>query len=208
MKLYRAIAAVIVWAALIGQYGLMIQGKPPAEVAVLTVNFFSYFTILVNLMAALALTLPLLAPEGVGRWWSRPAVRGGITAFIAVVMVTYHFLLRGIWDPQGLQKVVDYTLHYVDPVIVILDWLLFAPKRLLKWRDAAAWLIVPAVYGVWVLIYGAIGGFYPYPFLDVVKLGYPGVAISMVALLAFFLFAGLLVVGLDRVMGRSERQTA
>ncbi|MES2034919.1 MAG: Pr6Pr family membrane protein [Pseudomonadota bacterium] len=208
MKAYRTIAAVIAWAALVGQYWLMTKGQPPGEVLVRTVNFFSYFTILTNLLAALALTLPVLAPDSVGRWWGRPAVRGGITVCIAVVMIVYHLVLRGIWEPQGLQKVVDYTLHYVDPLLFILDWLLFAPKGTLRWRNAIGWLAFPAVYGIWTLGHGALSGFYPYPFMDVTALGYPAVLANMAAMVLGFLIPGLLLVGLDGLLGRSARQTA
>lgn len=208
MKAYRTIAAVIAWAALVGQYWLMTKGQPPGEVLVRTVNFFSYFTILTNLLAALALTLPVLAPDSVGRWWGRPAVRGGITVCIAVVMVVYHLVLRGIWEPQGLQKVVDYTLHYVDPLLFILDWLLFAPKGTLRWRNAIGWLAFPAVFGIWTLGHGALSGFYPYPFMEVTALGYPAVLANMAAMVLGFLIPGLLLVGLDGLLGRSARQTA
>lgn len=205
MKAYRLSAALVAWAALLLQYWLMIQGRPPGEIAGLTVRFFSYFTILSNLAAALALTLPLVRPNG---WWSRAAVRGGILVFITVVMVVYHLLLRATWDPRGLQKIVDYALHYVCPIAFLMDWALFVPKGRLKWRDAFVWLAFPAIYGVWTLVHGAFSGFYPYPFMDVGELGYLAVLRNMAFLVVGFLAPGLLLVAIDRLLGRRDTVAA
>lgn len=208
MRVYRAVLAVVAWAALVWQYGLMVEGQPAAEIAARTVNFFSFFTILTNLLCALALTLPLIAPDGVGRFWVRPVVRGMITVCIAIVMIVYHLLLRTTWDPQGAQKVVDYTLHYIVPAAFVLDWLLFVPKGALRWSAAFVWLAYPLVYGLWTLAHGAMSGFYPYPFMDVDALGYPAVLVNMAGLVFAFLLPGLILVGLDRLMGRIARKTA
>lgn len=209
MRAYRTVFAIVAWAALAAQYGLMVQGQPPAEIAARTVNFFSYFTILSNLLAALAFTLPVLAPKGAGSFWKRPAVRGGITVCIAVVMVVYHLLLRNVWDPQGLQKVVDYSLHYALPLAFILDWLLFVPKGALGWRAAFVWLALPAVYGVWTLVHGALSAFYPYPFLDVGEHGYATVLANMAGFVVAFLLPGLALVALDKVLdGKVTARTA
>jgi hypothetical protein len=205
MRACRVLFAGVAWEALVLQYWLMVRGQPPGEVAGLTVRFFSYFTILTNLLAALAFTLPALAPDS---WWSRPTVRGGITVFIAVVMVVYHLLLRATWDPQGLQKVVDYTLHYAVPLLMIADWLLFVRKGGLQWRDAFVWLAFPALYGAWTLLHGALSGFYPYPFMDVGELGYPAVLVNMAGLVLGFLVPGLILVGVDRLLGRRDTATA
>ncbi len=202
MKAYRVVFAVIGWATLAAQYWLMIQGRAPGEIPGLTVNFFSYFTILTNLLAALALTLPVIAPDGIGRWWSRPAVRGGVVLFITVVMAVYHLVLRASWDPQGLQKVVDYALHYGLPIAFILDWLLFVRKGRTPWSAAIAWLGFPAVFGIWTLVHGALSGFYPYPFLDVGKLGYALVVRNMLGMTMGFLVLAVLLVALDRLLGR------
>lgn len=205
MKPYRVIVAIIAWAALILQYGLMVTGQPSGAIPKLTVNFFSYFTILGNLSSALVLTLPLVtANSAVGRWWDQPAVRTGVSLYMAVIGVSYHLLLRNIWDPQGWQKVADYTLHYVMPAAMVIDWLAFTPKGLLRWKNALWWLPFPALYGLWSQVYGAISGFYPYPFLDLPKIGATGLAVSVVLFLAVFLGLGLLVVLIDGWMGRGK----
>jgi hypothetical protein len=209
MILYRRIFAGLAWLTLGIQYGLFLKALTLAAILERTVEYVSYFTIVTNFLIALAFTAPAFAPESkAGRWWAAASPRGAVTAFALVVMIIYHLLLRSLWHPQGLQLINDYMLHYVMPLAMLVDWLVFAPRGGLRWRDAAIWLSVPAVYGLWTLIHGAVSGFYPYPFMDVAKLGYPGVLTNMVGLVLGFYLPGLLMVAIDGRLARNRPQTA
>lgn len=61
-KYYRIGAAAVAWFALVLQYTLTVT-KPGAPFLEATVRYFSFFTIITNVLVALALTLPWLAPE-------------------------------------------------------------------------------------------------------------------------------------------------
>jgi hypothetical protein len=58
--MWRGVFALAGWAALALQYGLMITGNAGTGVGELTLNFFSFFTILTNVLVAAALTLPVI----------------------------------------------------------------------------------------------------------------------------------------------------
>jgi hypothetical protein len=120
--IYRSIFALAGWTALALQYGLMVQNQPASAIPGLTLNFFSYFTILTNVLVALALTAPAVAPRSrLGRWAASEGVRASIAMYIAVVGLTYHFLLSHVWDPQGLLWVVNGLLHYAAAAFHRLD---------------------------------------------------------------------------------------
>ena len=207
-RLYRAVFALVGWFALGLQYGLMLGGNPDQSAGELTLNFFSYFTILSNLMAALALTAPAVAPDSrLGRWSLSESVRAAVTMYIVVVGVVYHFLLAGIWAPQGWSLLANNLLHYVMPAAFVVDWLAFTPKGRLRWVDPAKWLVVVLVYGGWTLLHGKLSGWWPYWFVDVDKLGLGKVMLYFAGLLVFFLIVGLIVVAIDRSFGRRDRRT-
>ena len=209
MTLYRRIFAGLAWLTLGIQYGLFLKALTLTAILDRTVEYVSYFTIVTNFLIALAFTLPAFAPDSTaGRWWSAASARGAATVFALVVMIIYHLLLRSLWHPQGLQLTNDYMMHYVMPVAMLVDWLAFTPRGGLRWRDAAIWLSVPAVYGLWTLAHGAVSGFYPYPFMDVAKLGYPGVLVNMVGLVLGFYLPGLVLVAIDGGLARRRPQTA
>ena len=63
-------------------------------------------------------------------------------------------------------------------------------------------------YAVFSLIHGAVTGFYPYPFLSVTQLGYARVLLNMSLLTAAFAVLGLILVGVDRVLGAVEARKA
>ena len=206
-RLYRAVFACVGWFAVALQYGVTLAENPDSSASELTLNFFSYFTILSNILVALALTAPVVAPNSrLGRWFASEGVRAAMAMYIVVVGVVYHFLLAPTWNPQGLALLGNSLLHYVMPAAFVLDWLLFAPKGRLNWKDPAKWLIFPLIYGGWTLIQGALSGWWPYPFVDVGALGLGRVLLNFIGLLIFFLIVGLTVVAIDRTFGRRDRR--
>ena len=208
-RLYRAAFAALGWFTLILQYGLMLKGNPQTGVGELTLNFFSYFTILSNLMVALALTAPAVAPNSrLGCWAQSEGVRAAVAMYIVVVGVTYHFLLAATWAPQGWSLLANNLLHYVMPIAFVVDWLAFTPKGRLRWVDPAKWLIPVLIYGGWTLLHGKLSGWWPYWFVDVDTLGLGKTIVYFAGLLIFFLIVGLFVVAIDRAFGRRDRRLA
>lgn len=206
---WRSVFAVVGWAALGLQYGLMISGQPAAEVATRTLNFLSFFTILTNLLVAVALTLPVIgAGTRPGRWAASEGLRAGVTMYAVVVGLVYHFLLHATWNPQGWSYVANIALHYIMPAAILIDWLAFTPNGRLRWIDAGKWLAFPLLYGGWTLLHGALSGWYPYWFIDAGELGLGRTLLNFGGLLAFFGVIGLIVVAIDRTLGRRDRTAA
>ena len=91
---YRMVAAAIGWFALVLQYVLIVKYKTDGDLIAAAIRFLSFFTLLSNVLVALAMTLPWLAPDTqLGRFFLEPAVRTAILAYIIIVAVIYHVLL-------------------------------------------------------------------------------------------------------------------
>lgn len=194
----RAIAACIGWFALALQYALEIaadHGDPISR----SINFFSYFTILSNIIAATAMTAAVVSP---GSSFDRLDVRTAIATYMTVTFLTYHLLLREPGHEVGWQRVTDIALHYVTPALFILDWLLFLPKEVLPWRTASRALAFPAAYMAWTLWHGFWSGFYPYPFVSVSKIGLQKVLLNGAGMAIGFLVLCLGLVGISRLIAR------
>ncbi|MGC2160534.1 MAG: Pr6Pr family membrane protein [Silvibacterium sp.] len=161
--------------------------------------FFSFFTILTNLLAAICLTALAFVPvasDRLARFTSSVAV------YITVVGVVYSLLLRHIWAPVGWQKVADVLLHDAMPVLFVLFWLTFVPKGRLRWVSPVWWLIYPLAYLGMTLVRGMSGAAYPYPFVDVAALGYGRVMLNSLGLTLGFLALGFAFVGVDKWIAR------
>jgi hypothetical protein len=163
-------------------------------------EYFSYFTILTNLLVAVALTLHRQGAHP--RFFARPSVLGGLGVAIVLVAVAYNLLLRQRWHPQGLARVADETLHVVTPALYVGFWCFVVPKGLLRWADVPRWLLYPLGYLIFALLLGALSGFYPYYFLDVRAQGYPSVFLYVASFTLAVGALGALVVSVDTVLGR------
>lgn len=196
-RAFTTIAAVVAWAAVVLQFVLSTQlamsnGKSFAEGVFI---YFGFFTVLTNILVALALSCPLVGPaSSIGRFFACPVVATTVAAGITVVGVAYFFLLRNVWDPQGWQLVADVMLHYITPLLFLAYWWLVVPKERLAWSDILKCMLYPFGYIVYAFVRGAISGLYPYHFIDVTTLGY-GVAIANACgvLLGFVAVAVVLV---------------
>jgi hypothetical protein len=199
MRIYAVVGALLGWFALALQlYLMLVQSSGPAMLGTV-ITYFSFFTILTNLLTALVFTALAFRPEtGWGQWFRTPSVQAATAVYIAIVGIIYQLLLRQLWNPQGAQWVADVLLHSVIPIGYVAYWLLFGPCTGLNWKTAVAWLTYPALYLVYILARGAVSGLYPYPFVDVNVLGYGGVLARAALFLLVFLGTGLLVVALAR----------
>ena len=200
MRIYAVAGALVGWFALALQlYLVLVQSRPGLAMLGAVITYFSFFTILTNLLVALVFSaIALRRPGGRVQFLSSPSVQAATTVYIVIVGVVYQLLLRQLWNPQGAAWVADFLLHSVVPAGYVLYWLLFAPRTGLRWKDAVQWLAYPGVYVVYVLVRGAVSGFYPYPFVDVKVLGYGRVSANAAVLMLVFLGMGLLVVAVAR----------
>ncbi|MEO6851234.1 MAG: Pr6Pr family membrane protein, partial [Mucilaginibacter sp.] len=173
-RIFLLFLAVLGWIALIGQFYLIIINRE-TSVAEAVVRYFTFFTILTNLLIAVCTIVLVIKPASYwGKFFSRPSTLTAIAVSITIVGAVYNIILRSLWKPQGFQRLVDELLHLVIPVLFIIFWVVFVPKGLLKWRNILLWMVYPLVYLLIVIVRGMFSGYYPYPFLDINTFGYPG----------------------------------
>ena len=184
-----AVVALICWAGLAIQFSATYSNQHDAVTTLwILVRFF---TVLTNLALAIIMTWVAIG---------RPAsafLLSGITLAIILVGVVYMTLLRGLLELSGGALLADTLLHKVSPIAMALWWLFFAPRARLKYRDPIWWAAYPLAYFVYALVRGHYEGKYPYPFMDVGKLGPVQTAINAGGIAMAFILAGLALVWID-----------
>lgn len=202
---FNWVGFVATWFAVILQFILMMQNRQVAIVETI-IRFFSFFTILTNTLVALFFTAHVFNSEKSQTHFlnSKGAVTA-ITAFILVVGIVYQIILRGIWEPTGLQRLVDEVLHTFIPAFMFLYWFLFATWEDVKFKWFKLWIWYPVLYFVWVLVRGHFSGFYPYPFVDVPTIGYPQVFTNTLLIIIFLFILTTLLVVLGKTLNRKNR---
>jgi len=185
------------------QYWLILWSGP---IAYATVRYFSFFTILSNLLVAVVATSVVTGGNWAPlRFWRQPRVRGLAALCIAVTCLIYTTILAGHWHPQGPQLIADRVVHYLVPFLYLFWWVALLPHGALVWRDALRWLLFPLVFLLWTLLRGAVVHEYPYPFVDAGQLGYAVVALNALMVGAVFVVLGLGLIAIDRAMARYGR---
>lgn len=192
--------AVIGIVALVLQFSITVPASLEAGRSLVgsIVYFFSFFTILTNILVVLVHVSALTGRPVV---MQRPSWRAGTGVAIAVVGIVYHVLLADLWLPEGLFYVCDMLLHYVTPALYVVWWLMMAEGSL-GWRHLFWWLVWPIGYSAYALARAPIAGEVPYPFLDMAVIGLPRVLIAIGAIALLFIAVGIVFLAYDYFVGR------
>lgn len=194
--------AAVAWFGVLLQLALSIELARTNGSA--TVNgvivYFGYFTVLTNILVALVCTAGSFRPRSA---LYTTHMIGSATAAALIVGIGYHFLLRNVWDPTGAQLTADVVLHYVVPAGTLMHWLLLRPDKPLGWWAPLAWCWYPMLYFGYVLVRGELLAAYPYPFVDVIALGYRQTLVNATGLLVGFVVVGYLLLWFTRLRFRS-----
>ena len=198
---YRIICAALAWTTIIAQYVVLITEGTFGGLGATTLAYFGFFTVLTNILVALAFSVPLLKPTSrLRQFFERQSVRAAIALYIFVVAVIYYGVLAKDHHPEGISAVLNVGLHFLLPVLYLIDWFLFADKDAMPFKTLPLWTAYPIAYGLFNLTRGALTGFYPYPFIDISKLGVSGVSLNMLGFTLFYAVGGAVFIGLGRVL--------
>lgn len=208
-QLYRLFFLFVCEAGIILQYAGM-AGK--GDLRMLT----AYYTILSNILCFIYFAVLVIAQ----RKKENALIRGAVTMCITVTGLVYHFMLGGFMGTAAgagvhvtALSVSNILVHYVVPILVILDYFLFVPKGQYKSLYPLAWLVLPYAYFAFSMVRAEVStrtftGFgatsrYPYPFLDVDLYGWDKVLLIVLAVTVAFIALGYIVYVLDRLLGKN-----
>jgi hypothetical protein len=165
-----------------------------------TIDFFSYFTIWSNIVVAVVATLLAIDPARDSRLLR--VLRLDALLMITITGIVYAVVLAPISHLTGWQVPANSLLHQITPLLTIVVWLVVGPRGWIAWRTIPEALVLPIVWIVCTLLRGAVIGGYPYPFIDVVKLGYGQVLVNVIAIAVIGVVIAAALLGIDRLLAR------
>jgi hypothetical protein len=91
-----------------------------------------------------------------------------------------------------VHQLANQLVRTIVPLLVVIGWVTFGPRGLTTARIAGLSLLFPVCWLAFTLIRGAVIHWYPYPFIDVTRIGYSKAVLNCfwVALLLLALAAG------------------
>jgi hypothetical protein len=215
----RLVMAALLVAAIVAQLSasLSTAAELGRDVATTLANFFSFFTILSNAVAAVVLAWA-------GIWFfarghdanaEPPALAMAlacVTTYMVITGIVYNTLLRGIVLPQGSEPIPwsNELLHLIGPLFLAVDLFVGPLRRALPWRAVGVIVTFPTLWVLYTMVRGPlvvnpVSGdpyWYPYPFLNPNGPGgWTSVLIYVVIISAAFVAVGSVVVWRGRRVG-------
>jgi hypothetical protein len=168
-------------------------------------SVFAYFTIQSNIIVML--TSAVLATRISRRptwFW---VLRLDAVVCITVTFIVFHVALSGLQDLHGSAKTADFLLHTASPILCVVGWLFFGPRRHTSWEIVQGALVFPVLWLVFALTLQQLtDGFSMYPFLDVGDHGWPRVLFNAAVVAVLLLGLAAAAHLLDRRLpGRRTR---
>ncbi|NLP84927.1 Pr6Pr family membrane protein [Microbacterium sp. CFH 90308] len=218
--------ALIMLAAIVAQLAASMARATELDrdVATTFVNFFSFFTILSNLLAAIVLLWAAIW------YWTRgrgadaePAglavALASVSTYMIITGIVYNLLLRNVVLPQGSEPIPwsNEVLHLVAPLFLLADVLVAPLRRRLSWRALWAVVAFPILWVIYTMIRGPlttnpVSGdpfWYPYPFLNPNNPGgWMSVIMYMIGIAVAIIGVGALVVWWGRRTKAPQESTA
>ncbi|MEV8215389.1 Pr6Pr family membrane protein [Leifsonia sp. NPDC077715] len=174
---YGAIAAVVL-AALIIQLVLIFTGGADANsgqsgtavsVPVRLWRLFSFFTVESNIVVMIVCVFLVADPRRRGRWWD--IARLNALLAITITGLVFAIILAPQLHLTGWALTATILFHYISPWTFVAGWLVFGPRPRFRWSTVAGAFILPIAWLFYIFIQGAFTHWYPYPFLDVTRIG-------------------------------------
>jgi len=186
-RVFFVLTAAVVGAALVIQLPLTATNEESffTTPAARMVNLFFFFTILSNLLVAFTSIVLAISPQRRSRAFS--AVRLAALVQIVITGVVYRLLLASTNETEGAGAVADTLFHVVVPIMAVVGWLVFGPRGRLDRRVIVWSTLIPLSWLAVTLVRGAILGWYPYPFIDVLEIGYVRAGVNIAGITTAYL---------------------
>ena len=180
-------------------YSLYVLSKAASFNAV---NFFSYFTVLSNVIeAAVLLSLGVGVLQAIISKRTISSVRGASTMYMLLTGIVYALLLAH--NPNAIPGWENTVLHRVMPIVAVIDWMLVPPAISLSYQIVLKWLFFPFLFIGYTMIRGTFVDWYPYPFFNPVNGGYETVFLYIVVIITGFILCSLLIIFLGNHLQKS-----
>lgn len=166
-------------------------------------DFAGYFTVLSNVVVVIVLFALWSGRVGPTPVWR--TLRMDSLLMITVTGLIFAIVLAPDAHLEGLEYVTNTIEHYITPVLTLVTWLVWGPRRWFRFGTIFTALVIPLAWLAYAFIRGAVIDSYPYGFLDVATLGWGKASVNVAGVLILGIVLGLIFWGLDRLLSRRVR---
>ena len=201
VTLVVAVAALVLQLALILGGDNILDSTAAASRLEQTRRYFSYFTIQSNFLVAVSMWL--IVRDRTESQLFR------VVRLASLVGITVTGIVAAVALPPSPNYttgslVCDRLLHVVVPALAFIGWVAFGPRAKVTREDLLPSLVWPVLWLAATLALGPFVDWYPYPFIDVDRIGLGRTLVNCAAIAVLFLALGALALWADRRLSRDR----
>ncbi len=187
-------------------------------------SILSFYTMQSNLFVLTFYLLSIIISQFKDNWKDTEVYYFLKGATIMIILLTFCIYIISL-NPIGfvmdanvntssnIFNISNIFVHFINPIMVLLDYLLFDEKGHFKLKYPFLWYIFPSLYLIYVYTYASQGGEffgiggsrkYAYFFLDIDKLGIAGVIKYILLISLFFIAACYILILIDKILSRHK----
>lgn len=159
-------------------------------------SIFIMFTTISNILCVIYYLINIITKK------TYPFFYGLIIMSITLTFLVAEFVLKMSFSFASFSSLSFLGLHYLVPIMTIVDYLLFAKKGKFKKTYPLMWLVFPLAYFIICLITKT----YTYPFIDVNNLGISKVITNSLIIAIFFIIIGYILYFLDHTLAKIKHK--
>lgn len=148
-------------------------------------HLYQFFTIVTN-----TLVLVVFSCVFFGRSLSPKWILTSVVSIVGVGLI-FHLMLDAPPNTEFFDWLANIITHSVVPLACFIWWLAYGSAYNLHISDTLWALVWPLAYCAYALVRAEFSGFYPYPFIDLEKLGFAGLIKSVGFISCIFLAISL-----------------
>jgi hypothetical protein len=216
--IYRSVLAILGTVVLLHQTGIFFGEFRP--------YFFCFFTNISNIGVVVCLfgeAIFMLRNRVEGRLdssvvWA-PNFKYAMVMAISVTGFIAHFMLGYLLFAGGTLNIPLLILHYVMPIGMVFDWLLFDEKGHMGKFGPFVWVVFPLVYLAYVMVFVNVFGIsmgapdlgpsrFPYPFIDIDVISIGSAVTNCAVMLVAFIALGYVYYAIDHALAKHASRVA
>lgn len=198
LRLYHLSFGFLSLAALVVQLNVSIE---------FAADFFSYFTILSNVLAMiLFLFFGLTTGKRIEHRKKLDTLRAAVTTYMAITGIIYWTILVKNPGAPAAYPWITITAHGIMPIAVVIEWLLLPPIAKIKLKKAFLFLLFPVLFVIYTEIRGPLVNWYPYFFLNPEKVTYTQMSKYIIGILVLTYIVSLVILSVGNKLQKTSKK--
>lgn len=136
-------------------------------------HLYQFFTIVTNTLVFFIFSCVFFQRSLSARW-----ILTSVVSIVGVGLI-FHFMLDAPPNTEFFDWLANIITHSVVPITCFIWWVAYGSGYKFHIADTLWALMWPLAYCAYALVRAEFSGFYPYPFIDLEKLGFAGLAKSV-----------------------------